>query len=252
MPARPRPVALHQALPAFLSQSDRLLPWADALTPEQLAAPSVLAAWTVGDLVFHLARSAGMVAETVAQPASGAPQSIAAYVSNYAGGAEVIAERSRGKGTSDPAGELRARTMEALEALDGVDGDAVIMGRRGPIRIADMLATRVLELVTHSLDLGAPVQTDALSFGCRILVGILAEREPGHAVELRVPPYAAAQVLTGTRHRRGTPPAVVEIAPPDWIRLATGRVSWADAVADGRIRASGERSDLSAYLPVLS
>jgi hypothetical protein len=127
-----------------------------------------------------------------------------------------------------------------------------VQGRRGPIRAADLLATRVLELVAHSLDLGAPVQSDAMAFVCRLLVAILAEREPGHAVEVRVPPFAAAQVLTGPRHRRGTPPAVVEIAPADWVRLATGRVTWDAAAADGRIRASGERSDLSQYLPVLS
>lgn len=73
---------------------------------------------------------------------------------------------------------------------------------------------------------------------------------PGHAVEVRIPPYAAVQVVEGSRHRRGTPPAVVECDARCWLELATGRVVWADAVADGRVRASGERSDLSPYLPL--
>ena len=73
---------------------------------------------------------------------------------------------------------------------------------------------------------------------------------PGRAVEVRVPPFAAVQAVEGTRHRRGTPPAVVECEARTWLGLATGRLAWADAVADGRVRASGERSDLSAYLPL--
>jgi len=78
----------------------------------------------------------------------------------------------------------------------------------------------------------------------------LVETAPGHAVEVRVPPFAAVQALEGTRHRRGTPPAVVECDARTWLSLAAGRLAWADAVADGRVRASGERSDLSAYLPL--
>jgi hypothetical protein len=73
---------------------------------------------------------------------------------------------------------------------------------------------------------------------------------PGHAVEVRVPPYAAVQAIGGTRHRRGTPPAVVECDARTWIALATGRLSWDDAVASGAVRASGERSDLSEHLPL--
>ena len=36
-----------------------------------------------------------------------------------------------------------------------------------------------------------------------------------------------------------------------WVRLATGGLAWAEAVADGRVRASGPRADLSALLPLL-
>jgi len=81
-------------------------------------------------------------------------------------------------------------------------------------------------------------------------LALLALRAPGRSVEVRVPPYAAAQVVPGVRHTRGTPPAVVELDGATWVALATGRVSWADAMAAGRIRASGERADLSPYLPL--
>jgi hypothetical protein len=81
-------------------------------------------------------------------------------------------------------------------------------------------------------------------------LAVLAQAAPGGAVEVRVPPYAAAQVVGGTTHKRGTPPAVVELTAATWLDLALGEVSWADAVAAGRVAASGERSDLSPYLPL--
>jgi hypothetical protein len=82
------------------------------------------------------------------------------------------------------------------------------------------------------------------------LLAVLALRAPGRAVEVRVPPYAVVQCVTGTRHTRGTPPAVVETDPHTWVSLALGELTWADAEADGRLTASGERSDLSALLPL--
>ncbi len=81
-------------------------------------------------------------------------------------------------------------------------------------------------------------------------LAVLSIRAPGHSVEVRVPPYAAAQVIPGVRHTRGTPPAVVELDGPTWIALATGRETWAEAMAEGRIHASGQRADLTPYLPL--
>ena len=81
-------------------------------------------------------------------------------------------------------------------------------------------------------------------------LAVLARRAPGGAVEVRVPPYAAAQVVGGTTHKRGTPPAVVELDADTWLDLALGAVAWGEAVAAGRVVASGERSDLSAHLPL--
>ncbi|RNM14907.1 hypothetical protein EFL26_09275 [Nocardioides pocheonensis] len=78
----------------------------------------------------------------------------------------------------------------------------------------------------------------------------LKARAPGRSVEVRVPPYAAVQVIGGGTHTRGTPRAVIETDPDTWIALATGELAWADAVSSGRVLASGERADLSPYLPL--
>ena len=81
-------------------------------------------------------------------------------------------------------------------------------------------------------------------------LAVLEQRAPGHSVEVRIPPYAAVQVIPGVRHTRGTPPAVVEMDAPTWVALAAGELSWSEAEASGRVRASGERADLSPYLPL--
>ncbi len=78
----------------------------------------------------------------------------------------------------------------------------------------------------------------------------LAQQVPGRSVELRVPPHVAVQLVPGPRHTRGTPPNVVETDAATWLRLATGELTWDDAVAEGRVSASGNRADLSAHLPL--
>jgi hypothetical protein len=81
-------------------------------------------------------------------------------------------------------------------------------------------------------------------------LALLETRAPGRSVEVRVPPYAAVQVVPGVRHTRGTPPAVIETDAATWIALAIGELTWADADSAGRLSASGERADLSPYLPL--
>jgi hypothetical protein len=43
---------------------------------------------------------------------------------------------------------------------------------------------------------------------------------------------------------------VVEVDSKTWIALANGALAWTDAESDGRVRASGERADLSPLLPL--
>lgn len=94
-----------------------------------------------------------------------------------------------------------------------------------------------------------PIRTD-LATAVRYLLQLLAEKAPGGAVEVRVPPFGAVQVIEGPRHTRGTPPNVVETDAATWIALATGEELWADAAAAGRILASGIRADLTDVLPL--
>ena len=105
--------------------------------------------------------------------------------------------------------------------------------------------------VLAALDAGSLPDAAELGSAVRYLLGLLTERAPGRSVEVRVPPVAAIQCVSGPRHTRGTPPNVIETDPVTFVRLATGRQSWSDAVTVGAIRASGARADLSEWLPLV-
>ncbi|MEU8230374.1 sterol carrier family protein [Actinoplanes sp. NPDC048967] len=101
-----------------------------------------------------------------------------------------------------------------------------------------------------ALDRGAEPERAVLRDAVRALLSELARTAPGRSVEVRIPPFGAIQCVAGPRHTRGTPPNVVETDPMTWLLVATGRLTWVDAVASGRVRASGIRTDLTPYLPV--
>lgn len=91
---------------------------------------------------------------------------------------------------------------------------------------------------------------DVAGLACRYSLQVLASRAPGRAVEVRVPPYGAIQVIEGPTHTRGTPPAVIEMTPRVWLEVATGMVSWSEAVAQGSVDSSGHRANLQQWLPL--
>ena len=98
--------------------------------------------------------------------------------------------------------------------------------------------------------LGEGADRNTTATAVRYLLQLLAERAPGNTVEVRVPPFGAVQCIPGPRHTRGTPPNVIETDAPTWLALATGRTTWADAMAAGRVHASGQRADLEGLLPL--
>lgn len=109
-----------------------------------------------------------------------------------------------------------------------------------------------LRLAVQTLDEGAAPARGVLATAVRYTLEELAARHPGGSVEVRVPPFAAVQVLQGPRHTRGTPPAVVEMDAPTWLALATGSLTFERAREEGRVRASGQRADLGGLLPLVA
>ena len=171
----------------------------------------------------------------------------------------------------DYTGTLTEEQLAAPSAVEGwtvrvlashIAGTAAGVAFRGGRPAAtiedDLLTTRVVEAVIHADDLERstavpfPHDRQALAICVRVLANTLATRVPGNSVELRVPPFAAVQCVAGSRHTRGTPPNVVELAPKIWLRLATGRLTWQEAEDAGVLQASGTRADLSAHLPLVT
>ena len=91
---------------------------------------------------------------------------------------------------------------------------------------------------------------DAERAAVKAVLAQLKVRAPGNSVELRIPPYAAVQIVDGPRHRRGTPSAVVEMDGATLLGLADGSLQWEELVRTGLVHASGERSDLRSLFPL--
>jgi len=111
-------------------------------------------------------------------------------------------------------------------------------------------ASAPIAAVVAALDAGQQPDRTQLRDVVRALLAALAQRAPGRSVEVRIPPYGAIQCVAGPRHTRGTPPNVVQTDPVTFVKLATGRLRWAEAVEAGVLTASGVRSDLSELLPL--
>jgi hypothetical protein len=139
-----------------------------------------------------------------------------------------------------------ARLLAALSEQRVQLGEPPWTGQLSPAVLGSACVTAVLSAV----DAGQQPAREALRAAVTYLLDALADRVPGRAVEVRVPPFAAVQCVPGPRHTRGTPPNVVETDPMTWLALAVGRLDWAAAAASGAVRASGPRSDISGYLPL--
>lgn len=105
----------------------------------------------------------------------------------------------------------------------------------------------VLQVREH---VNQPTPRDVLALATRYLLQLFAEANPGHAVEVRVPPFGAVQAVEGPRHTRGTPANVVELSPLEWVLLATGKITWTALAEEAKVSASGVRSDISELLPL--
>ncbi|MER7703486.1 sterol carrier family protein [Kitasatospora sp. NPDC097605] len=269
MPAKSRtyqPARVHAALRA---QIEALRAAVHRLTAADLDRPTRLGEWRVRELVAHLSLVLDRLPEQLDAPVPDGPPVTPARFTELTGTvAETVDTSVTGFAAEEYAGPPEAvavrfdRSADAARAALDAVADAAparpVAMRFGPMPLTEFLVTRLVETVVHADDLADalgpepfPHDRQAVAAVTRMLADAFAERVPGGAVELRVPPYAVVQAVEGPRHTRGTPPNVVESDPLTWIRLATGRTDWAAAVDAAAVSASGERSDLRAYLPLL-
>lgn len=121
-------------------------------------------------------------------------------------------------------------------------------GVRNPISRAEgkTALIKAFENLEHNLEIDKETLKNAVKYSLQLL----HQQIPGKSVELRIPPFAAISIVEGKNHKRGNPPAIIEISALIWLELAKGLKSWNQAIEDGLISASGPNTELSPYLPI--
>ena len=198
----------------YRAQFDLLRGWIGALQPDELSTPSVLAGWSVVDLVAHLAGTGQSIAALRPAEDGAAPMSVASYLAGYAASADQIADTARqtaaGAGAGLPAAldDGHAAACQALAQLAPMD--RVVASRRGPIRLGAFLDTRIIELVVHSGDL-------ARSLPSRTPPTILP------AAQLRVLGVLRQMMTVAAADPQAALAAADALDPADFIELSAGR-----------------------------
>lgn len=264
----PRPLPWPEVRAALLAQWARTVQSVSLVPLDRYGDPTRLGCWRVSELVAHLAHSPqATVVALLGPPPDRAELDAVGWLAGTARGAHLIDALVRGDAEGVAPADLAQALADVVGVASAALGEAgllptqVVTSRQAPMTLADFATTRCVEGVVHHLDLAAAVpdlglpapDPAALRVVVRLLASGLVVAAPGRSVELRVPGRSgvAVQCVPGPRHTRGTPPGVVEADPVAWVEVATGRLPWPEAVATGRVRASGERADLSPYLPLL-
>ncbi|KFI68068.1 sterol carrier family protein [Bifidobacterium magnum] len=105
---------------------------------------------------------------------------------------------------------------------------------------------------TDPLQVNPRLDRRTMAMAVRFSLFVLERKAPGPGVEVRVAPFSAVKILDGPASdpHNLTPPDVIELDPPVWLRLATGITTWDEEREAGHISAVGERDNLSALLPL--
>ncbi|HVM18571.1 MAG TPA: maleylpyruvate isomerase family mycothiol-dependent enzyme [Egibacteraceae bacterium] len=149
-----------------------------------------LGEWDLSQLVAHLVRGAGRVPAYLGQPVDGEPGVDRVEYWRFDADAESpgVAQRAIDEAAGvDPATwpQRFADTWPAaVAAADEAGPDRILTTFRGPMRLDEYVATRVLEVVVHHMDVRAaldlpPVATPAAArLTMAMLEGLLGEPRP--------------------------------------------------------------------------
>jgi uncharacterized protein (TIGR03083 family) len=192
------------------AQWDRLDSWLRALAPDlddYADRPSALPEWTIGELISHLGRCMEALAVCGPVPAGTVPLTYAEYLGTYPQRAAEITAVTReldAEIAADRLAGIEASAARAFARLNELTGQTVVQARRAPITLADMVSSRLVELVVHADDLA------------RSLPGVVAD--PMDPAALAV---VADDLLRIVAAREG---CILQVTDPRaWMRLAAGR-----------------------------
>lgn len=252
-----------RSLAGVVEQGRHLADFLVSLRPAEFSRLLHGSSEAVGDVTAHLLLTQNQLLDAIERPTTERPRPLAEVL----GGLRLaqhhrdelaadMAEYERGPALATQFHERMQQIAHELQRADLPD----VVSTPAPLRMTDLVRMIAVEWVLRSDDLSRAVpghrsisrHRGAVGDAVRTLADTLRLRHPGQAVEVRVPPYVAVQCgsADGPRHTRGTPPTVVECEPIHFIRLCRGRESFADAVRQGHVRASGVRADIAEWLPL--
>lgn len=165
---------------------------AGTLAEDDFARPTRLPAWNVKELVAHMWRDMDRVREALRQPPPGQADTTAVtYWRTYdpIGKGPEIADRAKGIAAGFATGAELARSFEenwteGLEAARALPPDRIVLTWGPTMRLDEFLATRVLEIAVHGLDLAHALQRPpwitpgGAALTRAILVGLLGDDPP--------------------------------------------------------------------------
>jgi uncharacterized protein (TIGR03083 family) len=201
------------------AQCELLAGWFEQRGDELFARPTMLESWDVRMLLAHLVLVISGCTRALASPTDEPAVPAYDYVRRYRRDVELIAASTESTAGDRDAAELVAALRAGVDALPADPPSGTVMGGRGPIRAADWIRTRTVDVLVHADDLNrsladlppVALHPPAIAQVTRTLADIFAKQVPGRSVEIRVPPFVAVQAVPGPRHTRGTPPNVVEM-----------------------------------------
>ena len=154
-----RGFTLDETYPAYLAASDWYLALLGGIPDDRWDRPG-LGEWTVRELAAHTSRAYLTLVEYLEPTGRIDVDSPAGYfrraIPDPAANASIAA-RARDEAVllgADPVPEVSRRAQAARRAVEQAPPGAVCVTRGGTLSLADFLATRVVELTVHTLDLG--------------------------------------------------------------------------------------------------
>ncbi|WP_333811805.1 hypothetical protein [Timonella senegalensis] len=242
------PATLEQLTGAFTEQFARLREWLEPLGDTLGGAaqlPSSRTGWSNRELVVEIGASVQSLINAEPAPSGTTPLSLSEYTVHDSDFDAELTQRVREQAAGLTQGaleyleEMHTRATANLLAL-GDDEDSVVLGALGPIRLGDLVRTRLLDLVTYTLDLEASAAGR---------MDLSAGNTPVHVPALRL---VADELLDIVASRGGYHLEVVDARM--WTRLATGREPYNTLALTSAIQptdSAGGVPDLGRVLPLI-
>ena len=176
-------------LDAFTAECQRAEATLAAIPPAAWDGPG-LGSWTLAQLVGHLAGGVGRINDYLDQPVSGPVAVDRVEYFRYDAAAEAAGVAARGVqqaseiGTDRLAEEFGVRWRRSAQRAAELPADHVLPTFRGPMRLDEYVATRVVEVVVHHMDvrgaLDLPADSDpgAARLTMAVLEGLLGAPRP--------------------------------------------------------------------------